>query len=333
MIKKSKYRSPNEYTQIGIIAIPAGVHRVKIIDVTEKEYGYSGISALEITLKVSGRHGLLWYRLVFDPDNEDKTNQRITSFFKAFSITDFNIKNYKNWIGKEGVACVKHTTDSETGLIKAFVCYWHTRPSKYPIPPFRDVATSWKDEFNTKLLEKYLNTFDSDKLWIFYRFIIGTKVNKGDIEEFAFISESSAEYIRKTMKQECDNMECCFGYENCSFFFEHYIDYLPEIPTCKCFFNCEGAVRKLLINTILKCVEKNLAIARNVAICLSKYGFERAIGEICCEGVSSDNITIFGNNRFERYYTEEYYQSIKEEEELLRKEFEEYSNYDWRGED
>lgn len=333
MIKKSKYRSPNEYTQIGILAIPAGVHRVRIINVTEKEYGYSGISALEITLKVFGRHGLLWYRLVFDPDNEDKTNQRITSFFKAFSITDFNIKNYNNWIGKEGVACVKHTTDSETGLIKAFVCYWLTRPSKYPIPSFRDVATLWQDEFNTTLLEKYLNTFDSDKLWIFYRFIMGTKVKNGDAEELCFISESNAEYIRKIMKQECDKVDCFHEYGHCPFNYGHYIDDMPKIPHYRCFFNQEGDVRELLINTLFKYVDKNLAIARNVAFCLSKYGFERAIGEICCEGVSSDNITIFGNNRFERYYTEEYYQSIKEEEELFKKEMEEYDNYDWRHED
>ena len=333
MIKKSKYRSPNEYTQIGILAIPAGAHRVKIIDVTEKEYGYSSISALEITLKVSGRHGLLWYRLVFDPDNEEKTNQRIHSFFTAFAITDSNIKNYKNWIGKEGVACVKHAIDSETGLIKAFVCYWHTRPSKYTIPPFRDVATSWQDEFNTKLLEKYLNTFDSDKLWIFYRFIMGTKVKNGDAEELCFISESNEEHIRKIMKQECDKVDCFHEYGHCPFNYEHYIDDIPKIPHHRCFFNREGAIRELLISTILKCVDKNLAISRKVVFCLSKYGFERAIGEICCEGFSRDEITIFGNNRFERYYTEEYYQSIKEEEELLRKELAEYSNYDWRGED
>ena len=47
---KSKYCSPNEYTHIGILTIPGGDHRVKIINVVEKQYGNTSLQALEITL-------------------------------------------------------------------------------------------------------------------------------------------------------------------------------------------------------------------------------------------------------------------------------------------
>ena len=69
---ESRYYCPNEYTKLGIISIPPGDHRVKIINVTEKVYGESGEKGFEITLRVSGRRGLLWYYLIRDPENEEK---------------------------------------------------------------------------------------------------------------------------------------------------------------------------------------------------------------------------------------------------------------------
>ena len=134
------YHNPNEYTQLGIISIPQGDHRVKIINVTEKVYGKSEKKGFEITLRVSGRRGLLWYYLIRDPENEEKFYKKLHAFFYSFNITDRNLTNYKNWIGKYGAVRVRHSVDDETGLIKAYVYYCLCGIQQDILPPFRDLT-------------------------------------------------------------------------------------------------------------------------------------------------------------------------------------------------
>ena len=135
-----KYHSPNEYTTLGIISIPQGDHRVRICNVVEKKYGYTGIEGFEITLKVSGRRGLLWYYLICDPEDEVKTQKRFASFFNSFNIVDHDVSHYPNWIGKQGAVRVRHAVDEETGLIKAYVYYCLCGAQRDILPPFRDIA-------------------------------------------------------------------------------------------------------------------------------------------------------------------------------------------------
>lgn len=134
------YHNPNEYTQLGIISIPPGDHRVKIINVTEKVYGESGKKGFEITLRVSDRRGLLWYYLIRDPENEEKFYKKLHAFFYSFNITDRNLANYKNWVGKYGAVRVRHSVDDETGLIKAYVYYCLCGIQQDILPPFRDLT-------------------------------------------------------------------------------------------------------------------------------------------------------------------------------------------------
>ena len=134
------YHNPNEYTTLGLISIPQGDHRVKIINVTEKVYGTSGKEGFEITLRVSDRRGLLWYYLIKDPENEEKYFRKLHAFFCSFNITDRNLANYKNWIGKDGAVRVRHSVDDETGLIKAYVYYCLCGIQQDNLPPFRDLT-------------------------------------------------------------------------------------------------------------------------------------------------------------------------------------------------
>ena len=137
---ESRYYSPNEYTKLGIISIPPGDHRVKIINVTEKVYGESGKKGFEITLRVSGRRGLLWYYLIRDPENEEKFYKKLHAFFYSFNITDRNLANYKNWVGKYGAVRVRHSVDTETGLIKAYIYYCLCGIRQDILPSFRDLT-------------------------------------------------------------------------------------------------------------------------------------------------------------------------------------------------
>ena len=132
--------SPNEYTRMGLLTIPPGDHRVKIINVVKKEYGRSGKEGFEITLKVSGCRGLLWYYLILDPNDEKKNYKKLISFFASFHIQDSDLSHYDKWVGQYGAVSVRHSVDEELGLIKAYVYFclsgWH----QSKLPAFRDIA-------------------------------------------------------------------------------------------------------------------------------------------------------------------------------------------------
>ena len=138
----NRYYSPNEYTQLGMLAIPPGDHRVKIINVVKKVYRNSGKDGFEITLKVSGHRGLLWYYLIFDPEDEKKNNKKLSSFFKSFHIQDFDLSHYDKWIGQYGAVRVCLSVEEELGLIKAYVYCCLTGWQQSALPAFREVA--WK---------------------------------------------------------------------------------------------------------------------------------------------------------------------------------------------
>ena len=148
----AKYPNPNEYTKLGILSIPAGDHRVKIINVTKKIYGSSGKEGFEITLRVSGRRGLLWYWLVRDPDDEVRFYKKLQSFFWSFDILDQDISHYEQWIGKYGAVRVRHSVDEETKYIKAYVFYCLYGVQKDVLPAFYDIT-----EMKTKKMEFNIN--------------------------------------------------------------------------------------------------------------------------------------------------------------------------------
>lgn len=276
---KSKYCSPNEYTHIGILTIPGGDHRVKIINVVEKQYGNTSLQALEITLKVSGHRGLLWYRLMLDPKNKNKTDKKIASFFQSFDITDNDLSNYKKWKGKHGAVRVMHTTDQETGNIKAFVCFCLSGLQKDVLPPFSDVAQYDAGELHTHTFLKYLNKLDDNKLWFYYKLILGLRYKDGE-GRYCFVSKKNVEEIEKIFYQKC----CCIGCESDE---SMNPDCLFESPICfqkpkYCIldgYNTQDD-RELLIQTLLKYVDKKSVLARKIATELSLYGFYGAIYEI-----------------------------------------------------
>lgn len=101
---------PNTYNEYGFIEIPEGDHRVQIHNVVVERFR-NHKKCFEITLKVSGHHGKLWYYLWYNPEFFDASTKRFFSFFNSFNIQDHDLDNYKNWIGKSGA--VRVVTDDE----------------------------------------------------------------------------------------------------------------------------------------------------------------------------------------------------------------------------
>ena len=121
----------SEYEEQDFAPIPAGEHRVRISEVTEKTFN-SGNQGFEVTMDVSGYNSKLWFYLVLDHSDTKKTNQRIGSFFDSFGITDVNLGNYRTWLGKVGAVRVKH--EQYMGDTKAKIAYCISRKNQDKLP-------------------------------------------------------------------------------------------------------------------------------------------------------------------------------------------------------
>lgn len=124
--------NPNEYEEKIYEIIPAGDHRVRISDVTEKTFK-SGNSGYEIVLDVSGYGSKVWFYLVLDPQDTKKTNQRIGTFFDCFNILNYDMNAYRGWIGKVGAVRIKH--EVYDGNINAKVAFCIARSKQDKLPP------------------------------------------------------------------------------------------------------------------------------------------------------------------------------------------------------
>jgi hypothetical protein len=122
----------NQYEEKDFAIIPAGDHRVRIMEVTEKTFN-SGNEGYEITFEVSGYNSKLWFYLVLDQNDPKKTNQRIGDFFNSFGVTGSNLGNGKQWIGKVGAVRVKH--EEYNGNMSAKVAYCINRKNQDKLPP------------------------------------------------------------------------------------------------------------------------------------------------------------------------------------------------------
>ena len=119
--------------------IPEGDHRVMVNKVSIKTYS-SGNDGFEIMLDVSGYPGKLWHRIIIDPTNPEKTNHHIGKFFESFGITNYDLNDYEDWVGKDGAVRVKH--DSYNGSMSAKVIFCITRAYQDKLPAWREPMTS-----------------------------------------------------------------------------------------------------------------------------------------------------------------------------------------------
>lgn len=125
----------NDYTAREFALIPEGDHRVRITKVVEKVFN-SGKEGFEITLDVNGHNSKLWYYMVLDPMDRQKTNQRLGMFFDSFAITDYNLSHYDAWVGKDGAVRVKH--GGYMGTITAQVAFCLGRKQQDRLPRWQN---------------------------------------------------------------------------------------------------------------------------------------------------------------------------------------------------
>jgi hypothetical protein len=86
--------------------IPEGEYQVKILDVKYK-IASTGKDMYAMKLGLINEPGILFYNLVFNPDNPQNTNQNLGRIYDSFDIPMGEMDSGK-WIGKVGAAKVKH---------------------------------------------------------------------------------------------------------------------------------------------------------------------------------------------------------------------------------
>ena len=131
--EKEKYVPYNENVKIIVLLEEHKVPlKVTINNVVEKVFN-SGNEGFEITLDVPGHNEKLWHYLVLDPNNSQKTNQRIGMFFDSFSIQDTNLSNYGNWVGKDGAVRVRHNIYNGSKTANVAFCLSRSQQGRIPV--------------------------------------------------------------------------------------------------------------------------------------------------------------------------------------------------------
>lgn len=143
--------NPNEYSETKFTPIPEGDYRVKISEVTYQTFS-NGKPGYEITLEVSGYNNKLWHYITIDYQDTKKTNQRLGSFFNSFGITNYDLEDYENWLGRDGAVRVKH--DTYEGRTIARVAFCLSRDQQDRLPKWLDKPSNNSVNCSTSVKSK-----------------------------------------------------------------------------------------------------------------------------------------------------------------------------------
>lgn len=126
--------SADDYTEQSFKPIPVGDHRVRIAE-AEEQTSSSGKQMIKLVLDVSGYNSTIWHYIVFMPENQKLTNQKLGELWNSFGIQQGNF-NLQSWIGKVGAAKVKH--EEYNGESNAKIAYFISKDRQDKLPAWKD---------------------------------------------------------------------------------------------------------------------------------------------------------------------------------------------------
>ena len=147
----------NDYEEQSFKPIPVGDHRVRIASAEEQVSG-SGRQMIKLVLNVSGHNSTIWHFIVFMPENQKLTNQKLGELWNSFGIPQGNF-NLQQWVGKVGAAKVKH--EDYNGESSAKIAYFINKDRQDKLP-------AWKEPSNASLIggfEDIPTPSDEDLPW------------------------------------------------------------------------------------------------------------------------------------------------------------------------
>lgn len=126
--------SAADYEETSFKPIPVGDHRMRIASAEEQTSG-NGRQMIKLTLEVSGYSSTIWHYIVFLPDNQKFTNQKLGELWNSFGIPQGNF-NLQQWVGKVGAAKVKH--EDYNGEPNAKVAYFINKDRQDKLPAWKE---------------------------------------------------------------------------------------------------------------------------------------------------------------------------------------------------
>jgi hypothetical protein len=127
-----------DYEEQSFKPIPIGDHRVRISS-AEEQTSSSGRQMIKLVLDVSGHNATIWHFIVFLPDNQKLTNQKLGELWNSFGIQQGNF-NLNSWVGKVGAAKVKH--EDYNGEPNAKIAYFITKSKQDKLPAWQEPSNA-----------------------------------------------------------------------------------------------------------------------------------------------------------------------------------------------
>ena len=123
-----------DYEEQSFKPIPVGDHRVRIAS-AEEQTSSRGRQMIKLVLNVSGHNATIWHFIVFMPENQKLTNQKLGELWNSFGITQGNF-NLQQWVGKVGAAKVKH--EDYNGESSAKIAYFINKDRQNKLPAWQE---------------------------------------------------------------------------------------------------------------------------------------------------------------------------------------------------
>ena len=123
-----------DYEETSFKPIPIGDHRMRISS-AEEQISNSGNQMIKLVLEVSGYNSTIWHYIVFMPENQKLTNQKLGEFWNSFGIPQGNF-NLQQWVGKVGAGKVKH--EEYNGESNAKVAYFFKKEKQDSLPAWQE---------------------------------------------------------------------------------------------------------------------------------------------------------------------------------------------------